>query len=73
MWYKWNDPDWNNKLIKILIHEINLDKNNTPIKSIRIDPTYYSQQQDKILQGDNLSSREITTHRKSRNAKLVTL
>ena len=59
--------------MEILIQEINLDKNNSPVKSIRIDPTYYSQQQDKILQGDNLSSREITTHRKSRNAKLVIL
>ena len=67
------NPDWNNRLIKILIHEINSNKNNSPIKSIRIDPTYYSQQQDKSLQGDNLSSREITTHKKSRNAKLVTL
>ena len=59
--------------MKILIQEINSNKNNSPVKSIRIDPTYYSQQQDKILQGDNLSSREITTHIKSQNAKLVTL
>lgn len=48
--------------MKILIQEINPEKTTSPVKSIRIDPTYYSQQQDKILQGDNISYREITKH-----------